>query len=236
MSQDFQAERPIAPDRPRVTSGDHVPHAVEPGRVERRMRGAGVRRAMAAMKVEHSRDLTPLERVANRLTAWAGSTPFLVIHAVWFAIWIAWNSRYVGQAFFGLPAFDPYPFGFLTMVVSLEAIFLSIFVLLSQSRESSIAELREELNLQVNLRMEEEVTKTLQLVAGLYRRLGQELAEDPELREMLQPLDSRAIELQLLEQIRGAQRPHKNNTRTPATTPTSSATPDAAPGAPPAAG
>ena len=67
------------------------------------------------------------------------------------------------------------------MVVSLEAIFLSIFVLMAQKRESAIAELREELALQVNLRIEEEMTKTLQLVAGLYTRLGHRVAEDPEL-------------------------------------------------------
>src|SRR5690349_24242941 len=88
------------------------------------------------------------------------------------------------------------------MVVSLEAIFLSIFVLMSQNRESAIAELREEVTLQVNLRMEEEVTKTLQLVAGLYTRLGYRMGEDAELHDMLQPLDASAIEAELIAQIR----------------------------------
>ena len=90
--------------------------------------------------------------------------------------------------------FDPFPFGLLTLVVSLEAIFLSIFVLMAQSRESAVAELREEVSLQVVLRMEEEVTKTLQLVAGLYTRLGHQVGDDPELREMLGPLDADRIE------------------------------------------
>ncbi len=75
------------------------------------------------------------------------------------------------------------------MVVSLEAIFLSIFVLMAQQRESAIAELREELSLQVSLRVEQEVTKTLQLVAGLYTRMGHRVSDDPELHHMLQPLD-----------------------------------------------
>ena len=88
------------------------------------------------------------------------------------------------------------------MVVSLEAIFLSIFILMSQSRESEIAELREEVTLQVDLRIEEEVTKTLQLVAGLYRRLGHELGDDPQLREMLKPLNPARIEQEMKEQIR----------------------------------
>ena len=171
-------------------------------RRERRSRVIGTKRAFRAIKAEHSAELRPLERVANTLTRWASSTPFLVLHVIWFGLWIGYNSLYVGQMIFGFTPFDPFPFGLLTMVVSLEAIFLSIFVLLSQSRESSIAELREELNLQVNLRIEEEVTKTLQLVAGLYTRLGHEIAEDPELREMLQPLDAKAIERQLIEQMR----------------------------------
>jgi uncharacterized membrane protein len=88
--------------------------------------------------------------------------------------------------------------------VSLEAIFLSIFVLMAQRRESAIAELREELGLQVGLRVEQEVTKTLQLVAGLYTRLGLRVGDDPELTRMLQPLDVHAIERDLLEQIEAA--------------------------------
>jgi uncharacterized membrane protein len=87
------------------------------------------------------------------------------------------------------------------MIVSLEAIFLSIFVLMAQKRESAVAELREEMSLQVGLRLEEEVTKTLQLVAGLYTRMGHKIADDPELHEMLQPLDLNAIEEELILQI-----------------------------------
>ena len=102
---------------------------------------------------------------------------------------------------FGYAPFDPFPFGLLTMVVSLEAIFLTIFVLMAQKRESAIAELREELMLQVNLRMEEEVTKTLQLVAGLYTRLGHVMAEDEELGDMLRPLDVTTIERELTQEI-----------------------------------
>ena len=125
------------------------------------------------------------------------------LHVVWFVVWVPWNLGWVG-----LRPFDPFPFGLLTMIVSLEAIFLSIFVLMAQKRESAIAELREELALQVNLRIEEETTKTLQLVAGLYTRLGHRVAEDPELPDMMQPLDvaglERALASRLLEQYRGA--------------------------------
>jgi uncharacterized membrane protein len=83
---------------------------------------------------------------------------------------------------------------------------------MSQQRESSIAELREELGLQVSLRVEQEVTKTLQLVAGLYTRLGHRVSDDPELHHMLQPLDVRAIERDLLEQIEAATQNKHHNT------------------------
>ena len=129
-----------------------------------------------------------------------------MFHVVWFAAWVLVNTGAVG-----VRPFDPFPFGLLTLIVSLEAIFLAIFVLMAQSRESTIAELREEVSLQVVLRMEEEVTKTLQLVAGLYTRLGQQVSEDPELREMLGPLDADEIERELIDQIKTARAPRKKN-------------------------
>jgi uncharacterized membrane protein len=137
-----------------------------------------------------------MEIIANRLTEFAGTTGFFVFHAIAFSVWILWNLD-----FSPLPHFDPFPFGLLTMIVSLEAIFLSLCILMTQGRESRIAELREEMTLQVIMRMEEEVTKTLQLVAGVYGRMGQRIAEDPDLEEMLQPLNARQIEADLMEQI-----------------------------------
>jgi uncharacterized membrane protein len=171
---------------------------------ERRQRRLGTARAVRAVKAKFAAELTPVERVANRLTIIAGSTPFLVFHVFWFAAWVGWNELA------GKRAFDPFPFGLLTMVVSLEAIFLSLFVLMTQNRESTIAEIREEVTLAVTLRVEEEVTKVLQLVAGLYPRLGQQVADDPELAAMLQPLDADAIERDLTEQLKQLEhRPHE---------------------------
>ena len=173
---------------------------------ERRKRRTVANLAIGAIKAQHAAYRSPLERFVDRLNAIAGSTPFLMVHVVWFAIWILWNTGLLG-----LKKFDPYPFGFLTMVVSLEAIFLSIFVLMAQQRESAIAELREELSLQVSLRVEQEVTKTLQLVAGLYTRMGHRVSDDPELHHMLQPLDVRGIEKDLLEQIEAATEARHHN-------------------------
>lgn len=166
---------------------------------DRRQRRLVANRAFRAIKAQHTAQRTPLGRLADRLNDLASSTPFLLLHVVWFAVWIPWN---VGM--FGLRPFDPFPFGLLTMVVSLEAIVLAIFVLMAQRREAAIAELREEMSLQLALQLEQEMTKTLQLVAGLYTRLGHKVAEDPELQAMLKPLDVGLIERELVLQIQTA--------------------------------
>jgi len=167
--------------------------------MERRKRRYVANLAFGAIKAQHSAHRTRLERFVDKLNEVASSTWFLVLHAVGFTFWLLWNTGHLGMR-----PVDPYPFGLMTTIVSLEAIFLSIFVLMTQSRESRIGELREELTLQVNLRMEEEITKTLHLVAGLYARLNLTLADDPELRAMLEPLDPKRMEEDLAEQISAA--------------------------------
>ena len=162
-------------------------------------RSLGTRGARRSLAAQHAAQRSRIEVIADRLTRMAASTPFLVFHVVWFGAWILINTGLVG-----VTPFDPFPFGLLTLVVSLEAIFLTIFVLMAQSRESGVEELREEVSLQVVLRMEEEVTKTLQLVAGLYSRLGYSIGDDEDLREMLGPLDANQIEEDLVRQIQNA--------------------------------
>src|SRR6202140_4610531 len=163
MDQDEQASKDLRPGTP-VTG-------------ERRVRrSAGINTAFRAIKAQHSANRSPMEVLADRMIGFASSTPFLVIHAIIFVAWIYWNLP-----FSGLPKFDPYPYGMLTTIVSLEAIFLSIFVLMTPSRESRTGKMRDELTLQVNFRMEEEITKTLHLVPRLSARLNLTLADDPEL-------------------------------------------------------
>ena len=185
-----------APPTEAPTDGSTEPPKQAQAPERRIRRSAGINTAFRAIKAQHASQRTPMEVLADRMIGFASSSPFLVVHAVVFIAWIVWNIPGIG-----LPKFDPYPYGLLTTIVSLEAIFLSIFVLMTQSRESRIGELREELTLQVNLRMEEEITKTLHLVAGLYARLGLKMADDPELRAMLEPLDPKKIESDLAEQI-----------------------------------
>jgi len=186
-----------SPDASMVTTlhGTPLPTGID----RRSRRSSRMHKAYQAIKAQHAGEQTPMQAAADWLTRVASSTGFFVCHVVGFAFWLIWNS-----SISPLPKFDPFPYGFLTMVVSLEAIFLSIFVLMTQGRESAIGELREELTLQVNLRMEEEVTKTLHLVAGLYTRMGHTLSHDPELQEMLQPLDPARMEREVTEQIQQA--------------------------------
>src|SRR5688572_4567084 len=99
---------------------------------ERRMRrSAGINTAFRAIKAQHASNRSPMEVLADRMIGVASSTGILVTHVFIFAGWIFWNLPISG-----LPQFDPYPYGMLTMTVSLEAIFLSIFVLMTQRRES----------------------------------------------------------------------------------------------------
>lgn len=110
-------------------------------------------RSRAARNINEEIEIrtTVIDRIADAIAAFSGSMPFLTINATWFIVWIGWNV---------LPRvshFDPYPFGFLTMVVSLEAIFLSIFVLISQNRQTEKDRLRNDTEYHVNLKAELEV-------------------------------------------------------------------------------
>jgi len=122
------------------------------------------------------------ERISDRITAFSGSVPFIVLHVAWFALWIALNMP-------GAPwgRFDPFPFGLLTMVVSLEAIFLSTFVLVTQNRQAAAADRRARVDLQVNVIAEREVTRLIQLVAEIHKHLGLPDTADVELRRMEAP-------------------------------------------------
>jgi CRP/FNR family cyclic AMP-dependent transcriptional regulator len=96
--------------------------------------------------------LSTLQRVADWIAWFSGSMPFLLINLIWFVTWIAINTLPLG-----IRAFDPYPFGLLTMIVSLEAIFLSCFVLISQNRQAEKDHVRSDVEYEVNIKAELEV-------------------------------------------------------------------------------
>jgi CRP/FNR family transcriptional regulator, cyclic AMP receptor protein len=95
---------------------------------------------------------TALQRIADWIAWFSGSMSFLMINGSWFIIWIVINTFPVG-----IRAFDPYPFGLLTMIVSLEAIFLSCFVLISQNRQAEKDRVRSDIEYEVNIKAEMEI-------------------------------------------------------------------------------
>lgn len=141
-------------------------------------------------------------RFADDLNNAFSSVPFLIANVVWFAVWVAIN---VGLAP-GVEPFDPFPFGLLTMIVSLEAIVLAIVILVSQNRQAYVTSVREELHMQVNLIAEEEITKALKMLAEIREKLGVR-EDDPELSEMLERINTSYIERSLVSQIEKANAP-----------------------------
>lgn len=139
---------------------------------------------------------TIAEKIADYITTSVGSVSFLLINVYWFVVWIALNIDLIP----GVHAFDPFPFGLLTMIVSLEAIVLSIFVLISQNRAANIDKLRNELHLQVNLIAEEEITKILEVLSDMRTKMGIR-KEDKQLERMLSKIDTSYIEESLQKQM-----------------------------------
>ncbi len=139
---------------------------------------------------------TGADRVAAAIARFCGHMTFVWIHVVLFALWIAYNS---------LPwfkIFDPYPFTFLTLVVSLEAIFLSTFILISQNYDMRISERRNQLDLQINLLSEQENTKMLQMLERIAKKVGVHVDDDPQVRALEEATRPEA----LVEQIEEAYR------------------------------
>ncbi len=136
------------------------------------------------------------DRIADRITAFTGSMRFVYLHLVGFGLWIAINAGLLP-----LPRFDP-SFVILAMFASVEAIFLSTFVLISQNRMAAMADKRADLDLQVDLLAEHEVTRLIQLVTAIANHLGLDEAKDPELAELAQDVLPETV----MEQIEATER------------------------------
>jgi uncharacterized membrane protein len=121
------------------------------------------------------------ERIGDAIARQAGRSWFIALHGVWFIAWIILNAGIVPW----LHPFDPYPYQFLTFVVSLEAIFLSLFILMSQNRGARQADERAHLDLQINLLSEQESTKMLEMLQSLCEYHGIAKAKDPEMEKLM---------------------------------------------------
>jgi uncharacterized membrane protein len=153
---------------------------------------------LVAARNEEERGRTTQERVSDAITRFAGSLRFVYIHAFVFGAWIIWNLGWIP----GLPLFDP-SFVVLAMTASVEAIFLSTFVLITQNRMQALAEKRAELDLQISLLAEHEITQLTTLVDAIARHLGVEHTPNADIEEVKQDVDPRAVLKAIEEESKG---------------------------------
>jgi uncharacterized membrane protein len=144
------------------------------------------------VRKRHEAERSWSQRLADLVARLAGSMACVLFHTVWFGAWLLLNSGLAP----GLRPFDPFPFVLLTGVVSLEAIFLTLFLLISQNRMAELADRRAELDVQINLLAEHELTTNLILLDRIAERLGVE--RPPQARGLEEAVDPekllRAIE------------------------------------------
>jgi uncharacterized membrane protein len=155
-------------------------------------------RAIADLEQRALHERSAADRLSDSITRATGSGPFVLIHVIGFSAWILLNIRIVP----GLRPFDPFPFSFLTLIVSLEAIFLSVFVLMSQNRMTRQAEKRAHLDLQVDMLAEQELTAILRMVQGLCEKQGVEvLVRDDRLEELVKETDVHSVAAALEDRL-----------------------------------
>ncbi len=162
-----------------MSAAPHLPEAVR-------------RNVELITQVEHQlhRDRSGIERFGDRIARYFGSFAFICAHSVFIAAWVLLNVGMIPA----LPAFDPYPFSFLALVVAVEFIFLTTFVLMNQAHQMRRTEQWAMLTLQMCLLSEQEQTRSLELLRLVCLELGlQKPALDPENRELARPTDVAAL-------------------------------------------
>lgn len=167
------------PDRRTEWDLTHPPHPQHGRRGMARVVERNVR-ALLARRAEEDQAKPRSERIADGVTRFAGSMTFVYIHLVMYGAWILVNLGVIP----GVPRFDP-TFVILAMEASVEAIFLSTFVLISQNRMAALADKRADLDLQVSLLSEHEITRMLSLVQQIAGKMAIQEAADPELDELV---------------------------------------------------
>ena len=154
-------------------------------------------RALQERRECEDRTATLEERIAQKITDFTGSMRFVYVHLAVYGFWILANLDWVPA----VPAWDP-TFVVLAMVASVEAIFLSTFVLISQNRISAAADKRADLDLQISLLAEHELTKLAELVTVMAKHMGLEVEADRELKEIQQDVAPEAV-LDEIEEANG---------------------------------
>jgi uncharacterized membrane protein len=157
-------------------------------------------RAICAMEKEVLAQRSFSARMGDAIATHAGRMWFIGFHAVWFTIWIVLNAkRLVGLTF------DPFPYPFLTMIVSLESIFLSLFIMMSQNRSGLQADHRNHLDLQINLLSEHENTKMIQMLQALCKHHQLAISNDVEIADLARRTDLSEVLADLKENLPGCE-------------------------------
>ena len=156
-------------------------------------------KSIAALEREAQAHRSRTDRIASKITKFCGTMTFVWVHVVWFGFWIVWNTV------LPIAHLDPFPFSFLTLVVSLEAIFLSTFILISENQQERVAERRNHLDLQINLLSEQENTKMLELLGKIATKLGVDPNDDPTISVLKQATHPERLVEQIDESVREAE-------------------------------
>jgi len=164
-------------------------------------------RAVSELEHQALARRTAAETFSDLVVSQSGRPWAIALHTLWFGVWMLWNSGWVP----GLHVFDPFPFMGLTTIVSLEAIFLSLFILVSQNRATRRADERAHLDLQINLMAEREATKMLRLLQVLCAYHGLAEASDSEVDEMLRETEPASIARELEKHLPSDLRHIRNN-------------------------
>lgn len=141
------------------------------------------------LKRESDLNKSAQDRIADAITNFSGSMLFLYLHAAWFGVWIPVNMGWIPH----VKPFDVYPFGLLTMIVSLEAIFLSTLVMISQNRQAVQGDQQRQLDLQIDLLAEYEITRMLRLVDKIAEKMDITDAYDKEIDQLVEPVAPEVI-------------------------------------------
>jgi uncharacterized membrane protein len=151
-------------------------------------------RAIVELEERSRRDRNWQERLSDRVAAVAGTVGFVLFHLALFTTWAAWNALAPASL-----RFDPYPYGLLTFIVSLEGVLVATFVLITQNRMSRQADARDHLNLQIDLLAEQETTAILRMLRHISEHLGAP-TDDPDLRQAEQLAEETNV-VELMENI-----------------------------------
>lgn len=145
--------------------------------------------SLLEVRQERERRRTPQQRFADAVTVFVGNTKLAYTLVALITIWVMIDFGYLP----GVPRFDPYPFPLLSTIASVLALLLSTFILASQNRMTELADQRTELNLQISLLAEHEVTQLIHLVEAIAIRVGAQQRPDPQLDDLKQDVDPLAV-------------------------------------------